>query len=138
MKFLLARPKFHSSPRSSQRGETATKDAILISPQRLRVAEFGIFLNQEFFTPRPPHLRGEIFFGPIQSTPPLPFFSCGFTTLGPSHLPVAFLSAASMARRVKTRTIARRYSALERTSSMGLTLAAASAAASSTASLSGV
>jgi hypothetical protein len=37
-----------------------------------------------------------------------PIFSYDFAALGSSHLPVASLSAASMARRVKTRTIARR------------------------------
>jgi hypothetical protein len=30
------------------------------SPQRHRVAEFGEFLNQRLFTPRPPRLGGEI------------------------------------------------------------------------------
>jgi hypothetical protein len=33
--------------------------------------EFGTFLKQKLFTPRPLRLRGETSFGPMQSTPPL-------------------------------------------------------------------
>src|SRR3990170_2159685 len=54
-------------PRRSQHGEAATKAAILIHHRGTEIAEFGVFLNQELITPRPPRLRGEISFGPIQS-----------------------------------------------------------------------
>ena len=54
----------------TQRGEAATKGKKRFHRRDTKFAEFGIS-NQELFTPRPPRLRGESSFGPIQSTPPL-------------------------------------------------------------------
>jgi len=57
---LCALPRVNSPIRVFQLNEKFAQAAEILKDSSTEFAEFGVFLNQEIFSPRPPRLSGEI------------------------------------------------------------------------------